>query len=404
MLNWYAGESDRRRIRKKILDVRDWNNPIMRLEKITYSQVEPSGRTWSISDFVLKDINLLVGKNASGKSMTLNVIGGIAKLLKHKHLVVTGKWDLQFDNQGSKIRYELELKDQKVIMEKYHVGDKCFLNRENEGKGTIYAEKVKSELEFQTPVEELAVVARRDSIQHRYLEPLNEWARNLRLYHFGEKLGKDVMIFISKDSESGFDPSDENSTGPNLHDGVKKYGETFKHNVINDMKEIGYNLTDVKIGPTALIRIKNAPAEPLCVCVEEDGLVGDTDQFGMSSGMFRALSIVIHLNYSLLSGKPSCLIIDDIGEGLDFERSCNLIEVVMNKAKASSVQLIMSTNDRFVMNKVPLEYWSLLVRDAHETKIFNKENSAEIFEEFKFTGLNNFDFFSMDFIGEHAAQ
>jgi len=113
--------------------------------------------------------------------------------------------------------------------------------------------------------------------------------------------------------------------------------------------------------------------------------------------MFRALSLIIQVNYSLLAGKPSCILIDDIGEGLDFERSSELIKILIEKAKSGAVQIIMTTNDRFVMNGVPLEYWSVIDRQAGLVKLHNIQNSKDIFEEFKFTGLNNFDFFSTGF-------
>ena len=87
-------------------------------------------------------------------------------------------------------------------------------------------------------------------------------------------------------------------------------------------------------------------------------------------------------------------------EGLDFDRSCALIELVMRKVKESSVQLIMATNDRFVMNKVPLETWTLVRRKGGRSEVFNYQNSKKQFDEFKFTGLNNFDFFATNFLSE----
>jgi len=67
--------------------------------------------------------------------------------------------------------------------------------------------------------------------------------------------------------------------------------------------------------------------------VREADLPGITDQHSMSQGMFRALSIIVQVNYSVLADTPSCILIDDIGEGLDFERSCDLIDVLMSKAQ-----------------------------------------------------------------------
>jgi len=58
-------------------------------------------------------------------------------------------------------------------------------------------------------------------------------------------------------------------------------------------------------------------------------------------------------------------LIDDIGEGLDYERSKKLIDLIIQKAKKYAVQLIMTTNDRFVINKTPLEYWLVIKREKN---------------------------------------
>ena len=63
----------------------------------------------------------------------------------------------------------------------------------------------------------------------------------------------------------------------------------------------------------------------------------------------------------------------------------------------------MATNDRFVMNNVPLECWTVLQREGQKCAVYNYNNSKDFFEEFKFTGLNNFDFFATDFIHEARA-
>jgi len=49
------------------------------------------------------------------------------------------------------------------------------------------------------------------------------------------------------------------------------------------------------------------------------------------------------------------------------------------------------------MNTVEIENWAVLHRDGNKISLYNYENSKEIFEEFKFTGLNNFDFYASEF-------
>jgi hypothetical protein len=117
----------------------------------------------------------------------------------------------------------------------------------------------------------------------------------------------------------------------------------------------------------------------------------------MSQGMFRALSLFIQINYSLLASKPSCIVIDDIGEGLDYQRSSSIIKLLIEKAETGLVQLIMTTNDEFIMNGVPLEYWSVIERKSGISKLHNTFNTKEKFDQFEFIGLNNFDFFTSNF-------
>ena len=79
------------------------------------------------------------------------------------------------------------------------------------------------------------------------------------------------------------------------------------------------------------------------------------------------------------------------------------IDLLRGKAREFGFQLIMSSNDRFVMNKAPLEEWCVLQRRGNRVRVRNYENSREAFEEFKFTGLGNFDFFATDFLEEEEA-
>ena len=110
--------------------------------------------------------------------------------------------------------------------------------------------------------------------------------------------------------------------------------------------------------------------------------------------------MIIQMNYSVMAKKPSCVLIDDIGEGLDFQRSCSLIKLLTQKAEKSAVQLVMATNDRFVMNTIPLEAWTVLRRTGPTIRVYNYANSKERFDQFKFTGMNNFDFYAFDFLDE----
>ena len=96
------------------------------------------------------------------------------------------------------------------------------------------------------------------------------------------------------------------------------------------------------------------------------------------------------------------MLIDDIGEGLDFSRAQSFISLLIERALANRIQLIMTTNDRFVMNGVPLKYWSVIRRTRSNVRLVNIRNSKKVFQEFEMLGLNNFDFFSTNFFEEET--
>jgi len=380
----------------------------MQLKTISYTQFEGKPEEWSITDFSFGNINLIVGKNATGKSRTLNVIVALGNLVSGdvKLAFRSGDYKVIFNKNGEQLTYILKYEESKVIAEKLIVGSNIRLDRGAKGKGTIYAAKENKDIDFQAPQSELACT-RRDSIQHPFFEDLYIWGKNLRHYYFGKQLGQDSYAIFQKDTEEKeLNLKQTDRIVEILHDGKKKYPEFIKR-VKADIAKIGFDFKNITIGPPKGIVFQGllVGTQPQGILVKESDLKGTTEQQEMSQGMFRTLSLIIQLNYSLLTGIPSCILIDDIGEGLDYERSSALIKLLVDKAKNSHVQLIMSTNDRFAMNNVPLEYWSIMQRFPDHSEVYNYENSKKLFEDFELTGLSNFDFFtSRSFEGEHSKK
>jgi len=115
------------------------------------------------------------------------------------------------------------------------------------------------------------------------------------------------------------------------------------------------------------------------------------------------IAIVVTINYLIQEGAGSTIVIDDIGEGIDFERSSRLIELIFKKAEDTGIQLIATSNDRFLMNIVDIKYWNVFERKGETVQALNYRNSKEAFDEFSLTGLNNFDFFA-DKLYRHKAH
>jgi len=394
----------------------------MKLDIFEYVYNKGLPGEWRVEECRLGQTNLIVGKNASGKSRILRAIYALSELLSESgfialqpksyewHFLFNYEWHLLFDidTPEQKTEYILKIEKGLVIQEKliiYSEGDEPLLDRNESGKGTIFAKELNKHIRFQTDKTELAVVKRRDSIQHPFLENLYQWSNSLIFYQFGTELGQNSMVQIPFRIElmkNKIDFRDSDFVIGIFVIGKQEIGERFTQAILSDMTKIGYNLSEIGTKIPSLINL-DISADPLInfpqfLYVKETDLTAVTEQAEMSQGMFRALSLFIQINYSLLASKPSCIIIDDIGEGLDYQRSASIIKILIEKAKTGLVQLIMTTNDEFIMNGVPIEYWSVIERTPGSAKLHNIFNSRDKIEQFKFIGLNNFDLFTSEFL------
>lgn len=373
----------------------------MRLTSLSYAQFLDDPREWKLDGLTLRDLNLIVGKNASGKTRTVNVLWTLARLLSGVMKPALGSADylVRFDHDGATLEYVLKVKDGRVTEERFEVGGERKLTRGDGGAGQIWANKLGQFLEFQAPQNEIATVVRRDELQHDFLEPLHAWAHVVLYYAFGTPLGRDRLgLFVSGPQDQPLDVRDPSTVVGIFHRALKAHGEAFKNGVRRDMKSIGYDLEDIGLCAPSTVAVSGGPpGQLLGLFVREASLGTVTEQLEMSQGMFRALSLIININFAALELNPSCILIDDIGEGLDFSRSCALIDLLQAKA-GNKIQLIMTSNDRFVMNRVPLQAWTVLTRSGSTCRINNYDNSKQTFDDFSFTGLNNFDFFASDFV------
>lgn len=373
----------------------------MSLIELSYSEFENEQRSWKISNANFTNINLIVGKNSSGKSRLISVINSFARVLTGQHMPNEKcKFNASLNLNSQSFSYEISFENGAVTKERLDVDGIEKLNRNNDGSGSIYYEQEKNKLDFKLPLNAIAALSRRDEIQHPFLIDLYKWASSTSIFLFGSELGKSQLMNIY-DAQALF-----GSPNPTVIDDVnnliglyttafQKYQTAFDDAIIEDMNELGYSLTDVGCDNLQAIN-PSFPFAALSMYTVERDLGFKNPQALMSQGMFRALALSIHLNLCEFSGNKKLILIDDIGEGLDYEKSVSIINLLIKKAEKSGLQLIMTTNDRFVMNEVSLEYWSILKRKGGIVNLFNKQNSSKEFDHFKYLGLNNFDFFTSD--------
>jgi len=386
----------------------------MRLVSIKYSEFPGTPSEWSISEFSLTKINLLVGKNAAGKTRTLRVINGLAALISGKlqPTLLSSYYYAVFEDEtnDSTFVYELSVENRKVSKECLTVNGKVKIDivrgSAKQTSESMVFEKEGKPVEVQIPEATLAITVRRDKIQHGYIEPIHEWAKSVQHYTFAEYNGRQLSVG-SDEAISNVDPllSSGDITGL-VKFALKNIGLPFRKAVIDDMKDIGYDISDFGVMPIPMeIQSKlGSPKLPEIVYIKEKGIAKPILQSDISHGMFCAFVILSQFRVNLLAKKLPCILLDDVGEGLDFDRSTKLISILIKIAEEGSFQLVMTTNDRFVMNKVPLKYWCVIQRERGIITTFNWQNSPEAFTEFEEYGSNNFDFFSKKYFLKKASK
>lgn len=365
----------------------------MILSALKYTRHIGEPREWGIvgpqNNYAYFDnLNLLVGKNASGKSRTLNVIRQIASLLSSKidlknTVSSSEEYELIFNENGSRYKYILSFRNRVVSNEILTLNDKVLLDRSKD----VLLDTNGVNVAFDVLDNELCVVLK-DTENNPYFNDLVKWGNSLRNYLFANQFEKNHMV---KDY-TRIEGDDQNIDDPDVllhtfYKGRELFGEKYISDIITGMAVLGYNISDIDIQET-----KGGYG----ICIEEEGeyLVS---QLEMSQGMFRALSLFILLIYARMSDLSVCLLIDDMGEGLDFDSSKRMMDVFVKKVNKTNIQFFMTTNDRHVMNHISLCFWTVIDREAGKSIFYDYKNSKEIFEDFKYTGLNNFDFLATDF-------
>ncbi len=374
----------------------------MFLKQISYIEYDNLPNEWVLEEWSLEQINLLVGKNATGKTRTINIIAGLGNVLSgfQSQMFDTGTYLAEFyDSKDEQhFRYNLSFKNKKIEFEKLYINDKRVLDRENDGSCKIYASKEGKDLEIKVPQNLIVAITRRDEIQHPYLEKLFQWALGVRHYQFSTPLGRENGLVINDLDNINVNIRDTNQVTSMFLNGKKRFGKEFLDLIIKNMSFIGYEISDIGVSTNPNLSILSPFGGPIYFLnVKETDRSAVTYQTEMSQGMFRVLSLIIQIIYSEKTLKPSTLLIDDIGEGLDYDRATKIIGFLSENVDNNNIQIIMATNDRFVMNAVDLKYWQVIQRNDNHCKIFNNKNSADIFNDFVYTGLSNFDFLSTKF-------
>ncbi len=360
----------------------------MIITKLNYKENVNSDNYWELKDLRLSGTDVIVGLNATGKTRVHNLISNLASIWKQKSKY-DGQWEIVFsraNNSNKTYEYELSINNSKIQTELIKDDGEKVLNR-NLSKGKIYSKKDLKWHEFSPPDDELTANTRRDLEHYPFIEDFINWAKQLKGYSFSGLQAS--FVKIPDKSERLLD--DLEAVPYILADCLQD--SKIKENIILNMDYIGYPIEDIKVSKEHL---SASPQNVYVVNLKEKDLNSYTQQKNISQGMYRALSLIVIIEYILKYDKYKTILIDDLGEGLDFDRSSKLTNLLLKKTENSDIQLIISSNDRFLINSVDMKNINFLIREGPVVTAYNYKNNKELFDRFMISGLNNFDFFNTD--------
>ncbi len=347
-----------------------------------------SSLDWELNDLLLDDFNLVVGKNATGKSLTLKVIEEFAMLIDNR-IFTWGKnqlyryYSFTFINEQKDIfEYKVSVKNEPIAIfyERLEVNGNVKLDRNSENS-QLFSEKQNSYNSINPPQHMLVIHVRRDSVEHPFFEEIVFWAEHFKSYKFAKVLPL-----------SNYGAVNSVPMHPTIILSVflQRSDNQFKTSFIEDLNKIGFNISS--------IASEKFLDGTLTFSITENGLSKPINEHNLSEGMFRALSLLALVYYLLDTKTPSTILIDDLAEGLDFNRATNLAQLLLEKTENSNIQIVATTNDSYLMNAIPTHHWNILKREGHTVNSYNYKNNKEIFDEFDFSGLNNFYLFTSDYL------
>lgn len=358
----------------------------MRLKTLRYNEnvMKEGLNPWELENLSLSKHNLIVGRNATGKTRIINVVHNLARIIQSPQPFFNGEWTAHFsDELNHELVYSIKLDDGKITSEyiSFDGNDKF---KRTLSASTIYSEVSRDWQDISPPNDRSIIHVRRDKNEFPFLESLVLWASNVYGFAFANTSPNQIDI-----PSSTFRLTSLNT----VPSALEKLTPTQLSKVLKQLEKMGYILEYASTG-----LVQGFTPNFKMVLLKEQGITYPLKQFEISQGFFRAFALLTIIEYLRSSGDVGAILVDDFGEGLDFDRSKKLAEIIFKEMSDSKIQFIATSNDSFLMNAISLNELTICYRDAHCVKCLNYSTSKQKFEEWKELGLNNFDLFSSNFL------
>jgi AAA domain, putative AbiEii toxin, Type IV TA system len=350
--------------------------------------IDYKGEDMSFKDLNLGQLNLFVSRNGVGKSRLLRKVFNILNCFLYQ-VPMSGKYDFGIvflNHKDEYSHYEIisDIDEGKFsYYEALEINSNSIFTRNFDEPVFMYNSLTEQMDEHNIPFDKLAMSIIRDTKKY----PLIEEFLNDRIDFNQLQVG--LVTAVNIYNKELFNEAWKNI---NIAEAYHDLPAADKNKAKDALISIGYNIAEMYA-----VKVQNEYE----LHVREADLKNALQINQLSQGMLRAVHLVIDILHYNSTRANMLYLIDDITEGLDYARAKKLGKWVFDTCQERGAQLIATTNDSFLMKVIDIEHWNILNRKGDEIQCLNYENSKEVFDEFAFTGLSNFDLFSSNFLDKH---
>lgn len=346
---------------------------------------------WKIEGLCFSQFTMITGLNTAGKSRTCNVIRNtIKKFAKPMKTLQLGRHDIQFrTSEATTYRSTLDIIQDNslkaVIKEEqlYEVkpNHMMLFNRE---KIYDYRKPVEGAYDdYSPPDDSLTFHSRRDKLSYPYLEEIIAASSK---FHFLDIGDSQVLIAMARMTSEQLPLEIMSALTPQLFKQFVTEKEKEKK-IIEEINEMGFPVEDILL-KGVIVGNEQLPM----IFFKEKGVNTPYALTETSTGMAKIVFIILCLN---LIEEGSCVLMDNVGDGLDYKRSQELLRIIEEKSK--SMQIIVSTNNENLLNQTNILNWNILLRNGSSVQAFNYNNSKDKLLKFVDSGLSNYEYFKDEY-------
>lgn len=313
-----------------------------------------------------KHLSVIFGKNAAGKTRTLNVLFSLSNIHKMPKVNIHGNWHIQLRSDKRSYMYKLEI-SRKENGKSFITHDSLYAGEEklifDRTKGLLLNETTKEEEPY-TPIDdELSMNYVKDAKKYQTILEVRDYISQFKRLDYS--MSKIIQQRYAPDTLT-VDPD-----GTNLDTAIlnlmNRYPQCFEK-IKASFIEIFPRVEDI-----VMVNLPAGNAVIKIVGIKEDILEKPYAYFEAASGMIKILALFTIL---FSPAEKSLILIDELENSLDYLSLVKIGDII--KEVSLDRQVVIVTHSPTLANIFDLKHWIVAEREKRHTKFFNVKEDEDL--------------------------